>query len=135
MQTAQGNSVTFATGAATDSGEQHRPKTPVLCILQAGLGGGTGSGAAPMVCELAQSMDILTVSFATLPFTFEGRHRRAQALEAGKRMAKSVDSMVVVPNDKLLGSSIDRTVVDAFKYADSALVQGVRGISDIIMVR
>lgn len=87
-----------------------------------------------MVCELAQSMDILTVAFATLPFTFEGRHRRTQALEAGKRMAKSVDSMVVVPNDKLLGSSIERTVVDAFKYADSALVQGVRGISDIIMV-
>jgi cell division protein FtsZ len=82
-------------------------------------------------------MDILTVAFATLPFTFEGRHRRMQAIEAGKRVSAVCDTMVVVPNDKLLdpATGANMALRDAFKFADSALVQGVRGISDIIMVR
>lgn len=107
-----------------------------MVFVTAGLGGGTGSGAAPEVCRIAKQMKILTIAFATMPFTFEGRQRRAQAAESAARIAEATDTMVVVPNDRLLDQRIggDLPLRDAFKLADSALVQGVRGISDIILV-
>ncbi|CAG9464894.1 unnamed protein product [Pedinophyceae sp. YPF-701] len=106
-----------------------------MVFVTAGMGGGTGSGAAPIVANTARSRGVLTVGIVTLPFTFEGRLRRQQALDAINNLRDEVDTLIVIPNDKLL-ETVDGNlpIVEAFKVADDVLRQGVRGISDIIQV-
>lgn len=106
-----------------------------MVFVTAGMGGGTGSGAAPIVAGIAKSLGILTVGIVTTPFSFEGRRRRNQAMAAVEELRASVDTLIVIPNDRLLdavGGSMP--VSDAFKVADDVLRQGVRGISDIITI-
>ena len=104
-----------------------------MVFVTAGMGGGTGTGAAPIVANVAKEMEILTVGVVTKPFTFEGKKRLAQAERGISALKKEVDSLVVIPNDKLL-QIIDRktSMIEAFRMADDVLRQGVQGISDII---
>lgn len=106
-----------------------------MVFVTAGMGGGTGTGAAPVVAEVAKELGALTVGVVTKPFTFEGR-RRAQQAEAGISELKSrVDTLITIPNDKLL-QVVDKktTITEAFVIADDVLRQGVQGISDLIAV-
>lgn len=99
------------------------------------MGGGTGTGAAPVVAGIAKSMGILTVGIVTTPFSFEGRRRTVQAQEGISTLRDNVDTLIVIPNDKLLTAVSQSTpVTEAFNLADDILRQGVRGISDIITV-
>ncbi|GFR51949.1 hypothetical protein Agub_g14471 [Astrephomene gubernaculifera] len=106
-----------------------------MVFVTAGMGGGTGSGAAPIVEQQAREMGILTVGIVTTPFTFEGRQRAQQARSALANLRSAVDTLIVIPNDRLL-SAMDSNVPikDAFKIADDVLRQGVKGISEIITV-
>ncbi|KAA6426774.1 MAG: plastid division 2 [Trebouxia sp. A1-2] len=106
-----------------------------MVFVTAGMGGGTGSGAAPVVAAAAKALGILTVGIVTTPFSFEGRLRTQQAAEAIEALRVSVDTLIVIPNDKLL-DAVDAAmpVTEAFRVADDVLRQGVRGISDIITV-
>ena len=106
-----------------------------LVFITAGMGGGTGSGSAPVVARLSKAQGILTVGVVTYPFTFEGRRRTAQAAEAIDALRASVDTLIVIPNDRLLDVVEANTPLqDAFLLADDVLRQGVQGISDIITV-
>ncbi len=104
-----------------------------MVFVTAGMGGGTGTGAAPIIAKVAKDMGILTVGVVTKPFTFEGR-KRAEHAELGIKFLKQyVDSIVVVPNDKLLDIAEEKTTfIEAFNMADEALKQGVQGITDLI---
>ena len=106
-----------------------------MVFVTAGMGGGTGTGAAPIVASIAKEMGILTIAVVTKPFTFEGRKRLTQAERGIESLKGKVDTLVVIPNDKLL-QIIDRktSIVEAFKMADDVLRQGVQGISDLIKV-
>lgn len=100
------------------------------------MGGGTGTGAAPVITAISKSMGILTVGIVTTPFSFEGRRRAVQAQEGISALRENVDTLIVIPNDKLLTAVSPFTpVTEAFNLADDILRQGVRGISDIITVR
>lgn len=104
-----------------------------MVFLTAGMGGGTGTGAAPIIAKAAKDMGILTVGVVTKPFTFEGAKRRRQAELGIGFLKKYVDSLVIVPNDKLLANCEKNTsMIQAFKMADDVLRQGVQGISDLI---
>ncbi|KAL6998067.1 Cell division protein FtsZ [Sarracenia purpurea var. burkii] len=106
-----------------------------MVFVTAGMGGGTGTGAAPIIAGTAKSMGILTVGIVTTPFSFEGRRRAVQAQEGIAALRDKVDTLIVIPNDKLLTAVSPSTpVTEAFNLADDILRQGVRGISDIIMV-
>ncbi|CDY70774.1 BnaAnng34970D [Brassica napus] len=99
------------------------------------MGGGTGTGAAPVIAGIAKAMGILTVGIATTPFSFEGRRRAVQAQEGLASLRDNVDTLIVIPNDKLLTAVSQSTpVTEAFNLADDILRQGVRGISDIITI-
>lgn len=112
MQALQGSDMVFVTG---------------------GMGGGTGTGAAPVVAGIAREMGILTVGIVTKPFAFEGRQRMLKAESGIANLKEAVDSLVTIPNDRLLQVSNQHTTfVDAFKMADDVLRQGVQGISDLI---
>src|ERR1700761_2413108 len=104
-----------------------------MVFIAAGAGGGTGTGAAPIVAQIAREVGALTVGIVTLPFQFEGSRRRAQAEAGIASLRDEVDTLIVVPNNKLL-SVLDRGVsmVDAFRVADDVLRQGVQGISDLV---
>ena len=104
-------------------------------FVTAGMGGGTGTGAAPIVAQTAKEMGILTIGVVTKPFTFEGKKRLFQADRGIDNLKGKVDTLVVIPNDKLL-QVIDRktSIVEAFRMADDVLRQGVQGISDLIAV-
>jgi cell division protein FtsZ len=104
-----------------------------MVFITLGAGGGTGSGAAHVVAKVAQEMDILTVGVATRPFAFEGERRRKNAEFAIETLSKHVDTLITIPNDRLL-QTIDRNtpLVEAFTVADDVLRQGVQGISDLI---
>ena len=106
-----------------------------MVFVTAGMGGGTGTGAAPIVAAAAKEMGILTIGVVTKPFTFEGKKRLSQAERGIESLKSKVDTLVVIPNDKLL-QIIDRktSIVDAFRMADDVLRQGVQGISDLIAV-
>ena len=106
-----------------------------MVFVTAGMGGGTGTGAAPIVAGIAKEMGILTIAVVTKPFTFEGKKRLSQAERGVESLKGKVDSLVVIPNDKLL-QIIDRktSIVEAFKMADDILRQGVQGISDLIAI-
>jgi cell division protein FtsZ len=106
-----------------------------LVFITAGMGGGTGTGAAPVVAEVAKEAGALTVGVVTRPFTFEGRRRTSQAEEGIGALQECVDTLIVIPNDKLLSVISEQTPVqEAFRYADDILRQGVQGISDIITI-
>jgi cell division protein FtsZ len=99
------------------------------------MGGGTGTGSAPIVAKLSKEMGILTVAVVTFPFGFEGRRRGSQATEGLQALTKHVDSVIVIPNDRLLDVATSGTALqDAFSLADDVLRQGVQGISDIIQI-
>lgn len=106
-----------------------------MVFITAGMGGGTGTGAAPLVAEIAKSMDILTVGVVTKPFPFEGRKRMLQAEQGIKELKDKVDTLVTIPNERLL-SMVDKktSLMEAFKLADDVLRQGVQGIADLITV-
>jgi cell division protein FtsZ len=106
-----------------------------LVFITAGMGGGTGTGAAPIVAEVAKEIGALTVGVVTRPFTFEGRRRTSQADEGIAALQSRVDTLIVIPNDKLLSVITEQTPVqEAFRVADDILRQGVQGISDIITI-
>ncbi|KAK7276897.1 hypothetical protein RIF29_18045 [Crotalaria pallida] len=106
-----------------------------LVFITAGMGGGTGSGAAPVVAQISKEAGYLTVGVVTYPFSFEGRKRSLQAYEAIERLQKNVDTLIVIPNDRLLDIADEQTPLqDAFLLADDVLRQGVQGISDIITI-
>ncbi len=103
-----------------------------MVFVTAGLGGGTGTGAAPVIASLASEMGILTVAVITKPFSFEGKRRMQQAERGLKELIESVDTMIAIPNEKLLAVAKDAGFFESFRIADDVLRQGVQGISDII---
>ena len=104
-----------------------------MVFIAAGLGGGTGTGAAPVIAEVAKELGALTVGVVTKPFTREGRQRQRKAEQGIERLKEVVDSLIVIPNDRLLGLSGKNTsILDAFKPCDDVLRQAVQGISDLI---
>ncbi|MDP2671558.1 MAG: cell division protein FtsZ [bacterium] len=106
-----------------------------MVFVTAGMGGGTGTGAAPIVADIARKSGALTVAVVTKPFTFEGAHRWEVAEEGVDGLKDKVDTMIVIPNQRLL-DVVDKkmSLIEAFKVADSVLGQGVQGISDIIVM-
>ncbi|MDO4197208.1 MAG: cell division protein FtsZ, partial [Prevotellaceae bacterium] len=105
-----------------------------MVFITCGMGGGTGTGAAPIIAKIAKDMGVLTVGVVTKPFKFEGKKRSEHADLGIKFLKKYVDSLVVVPNDKLLETVVEQTsLMEAFDMADEVLKQGVQGISDIIV--
>ncbi|MCG7334140.1 cell division protein FtsZ [Sporosarcina sp. ACRSM] len=104
-----------------------------MVFVTAGMGGGTGTGAAPVIAQVAKDLGALTVGVVTRPFTFEGRKRSTQAIGGITSMKESVDTLIVIPNDKLL-EIVDKNtpMLEAFREADNVLRQGVQGISDLI---
>jgi len=106
-----------------------------MVFITAGMGGGTGTGAAPVVAEVAKESGALTVGVVTRPFTFEGRRRQSFAERGIQTLREKVDTLITIPNDRLLQVVEKRTsIVDAFRMADDVLRQGVQGISDLIAV-
>lgn len=104
-----------------------------MIFVTAGMGGGTGTGAAPIVSDIAKQLGILTVGIVTKPFAFEGRRRMTQAESGIAALQECVDTIIVIPNDKLLTISSAKTpLMEAFKMADESLRQGVQGVSDLI---
>ena len=132
-------------GANPDIGEQAAEESKAeiteslkgadMVFVTAGMGGGTGTGGAPIVASAAKEMGILTIGVVTKPFTFEGKKRLSQAERGIENLKRNVDTLVVIPNDKLL-QVIDRktSIIEAFRMADDVLRQGVQGISDLISV-
>lgn len=106
-----------------------------MVFITAGMGGGTGTGAAPVIAQIAKDMGALTVGIVTKPFGFEGRKRMIQAEAGIEELKKSVDTLIVIPNEKLLTvAGKDMPLVDTFKQADHILLQAVQGISDLITI-
>ncbi len=104
-----------------------------MVFITAGKGGGTGTGAAPVVAEIAKGAGALTIGVVTRPFAFEGRRRSVQAESGIQRLREKVDTQIVIPNDRLLTIADDKTsMLNAFKMADEVLLQGVQGITDLI---
>ena len=140
-----GRSLTRGLGAGSDpeigrqAVEEHRDeieevlKGSDMVFITAGKGGGTGTGGAPVVAEIAKSLGALTIGVVTRPFAFEGRRRAVQADAGIQRLKEKVDTLITIPNDRLLTVSNDKTsMVNAFKMADEILLQGVQGITDLI---
>lgn len=106
-----------------------------MVFITAGMGGGTGTGAAPIVADIARELGAVTVSIVTRPFTFEGRRREKLAEQGITSLVGRVDTMITIPNDRLMNVAERRTAIrDAFRLADEVLRQGVQGISDIITI-
>src|SRR6185295_14994850 len=104
-----------------------------MIFITAGMGGGTGTGAAPVIAEFAKSMDILSVAIVTKPFTFEGPQRMRRANGGVKRLREHVDTMIVILNDKLMETVGPKTpLTEAFVVANGVLAQGIRAISDLV---
>jgi len=123
--------------AAEESKEQIEEalKGADMVFVTAGMGGGTGTGAAPVIAQIAKDLGALTVGVVTRPFTFEGRKRAGQAAGGISAMKEAVDTLIVIPNDRLL-EIVDKNtpMLEAFREADNVLRQGVQGISDLIAV-
>jgi len=142
-----GRELTRGLGAGSDpdvgrmAAEEHRGeieealKGADMVFITAGEGGGTGTGAAPVVAEIAKGLGALTIGVVTRPFAFEGRRRSTQADKGIQTMKEKVDTLIVIPNDRLLTVSNEHTsMMSAFSMADEVLLQGVRGITDLITV-
>lgn len=104
-----------------------------MVFVTAGMGGGTGTGAAPVIAQVAKDLGALTVGVVTRPFSFEGRRRSTQAISGIEALKNAVDTLIVIPNDRLL-EIVDKNtpMLEAFREADNVLRQGVQGISDLI---
>lgn len=123
--------------AAEESRDEIREalKGSDMVFVTAGKGGGTGTGAAPVIAEIAKELGALTVGVVTRPFSFEGKRRSDQAEEGIRALREKVDTVIIIPNDRLLQVVEKRTsIIDAFKVADDVLRQGVQGITDLITV-
>ena len=123
--------------AAEESRDEiaHALENTDLVFITAGMGGGTGTGAAPIAAEVAKEMGCLTVGVVTRPFTFEGRRRTTQSEEGIESLRSRVDTLIVIPNNQLLTViSPETPIQEAFRVADDVLRQGVQGISDIIII-
>src|SRR5947209_1015275 len=108
---------------------------PDLVFIAAGMGGGTGTGATPVVASIAKKLGALTIGIVTLPFTFEGTRRRRVADEGLEELSTQIDALITVPNDRLLASiGRERSLHEAFQVADDVLRQGVQGIAEVINV-
>ena len=106
-----------------------------MVFVTAGMGGGTGTGAAPVIAEVARELGILTVGVVTKPFGFEGKKRRRQAEEGIQALARAVDTLITIPNERLLSVAGQKTtMLDAFRKADEVLLNAVQGISDLITI-
>ncbi|HMS12262.1 MAG TPA: cell division protein FtsZ [Microthrixaceae bacterium] len=140
-----GREITRGLGAGSDpevgrqAAEDHRAEIEEvlrgadMVFITAGEGGGTGTGAAPVVAEIAKTLGALTIAVVTRPFLFEGRRRSVQADQGIGKLKEKVDTQIVIPNDRLLSVANDKTsVLNAFKMADEVLLQGVQGITDLI---
>jgi cell division protein FtsZ len=133
---AGGNAAVGARAAAESEAEiQAVLNGANLVFIAAGLGGGTGTGGAPVVASIAKKLGALTVGIVTLPFAFEGRRRRRIAEDGLATLGTEIDAVITVPNDRLLAvTGRDRSLADAFKLADDVLRQGVQGIAEVINV-
>ena len=132
-----GGNAPVGTRAATESQTEIRDAlgNPDLVFIAAGMGGGTGTGAAPVVASIAKQLGALTIGIVTLPFTFEGTRRRHIAEEGIAELSAEIDALINVPNDRLLAiTGHDRSLSEAFKLADDVLRQGVQGIAEVINV-
>jgi len=140
-----GRELTRGLGAGSDpevgrkAAEEHRDeieevlKGADMVFVTAGEGGGTGTGGAPVIAEIAKGLGALTIGVVTRPFSFEGRRRSVQAEKGIENLRDSVDTLIVIPNDRLLEISDEETsVLQAFRLADDVLLQGVSGITDLI---
>src|SRR5579885_291018 len=140
-----GRQLTRGLGAGSDpevgrlAAEEHRDeiqevlKGADMVFITAGKGGGTGTGGAPVVAEVAKQLGALTIGVVTRPFSFEGRRRSVQAESGIQRLKEKVDTLIIIPNDRLLQVSDQKTtMLNAFKMADEVLLQGVQGITDLI---
>lgn len=106
-----------------------------MVFVTAGMGGGTGTGAAPVVASIAKEMGVLTIGVVTKPFMFEGKRRRQHADDGIEQLRQVVDTLITIPNQRLINLAGDKTsMLDAFKKADEVLLQAVRGISDLITI-
>jgi cell division protein FtsZ len=107
-----------------------------MIFITAGMGGGTGTGASPIIASIAQDLGMLTVGVVTRPFTFEGNHRRKTADQGIEQLKPMVDTLIIIPNDRLLQTASKNTsMLQAFQMADNVLRQGIQGISDVITQR
>ena len=142
-----GNQITKGLGAGSDpeigkqsaleSRDEIRPylEGADMIFITAGMGGGTGTGAAPVIAEIARECSILTIAVVTKPFQFEGKKRNMQAEEGIEQLREKVDTLIVVPNQRLLSlGGRNLSLLEAFKKADDILYQAVKGISDLILV-
>src|SRR3984957_8771384 len=142
-----GRQLTRGLGAGSDpevgrqAAEDHRSeieealKDTDMVFITAGEGGGTGTGAAPVVAEIARALGILTIGVVTRPFGFEGKRRATQAEKGIQNLRDKVDTLIVIPNDRLLSvTAPDTSMLDAFKIADDVLLSAVRGVTDLITV-
>jgi len=140
-----GRELTRGLGAGSDpavgqaAAEAHREEIEEvlqgadMVFITAGKGGGTGTGAAPVIAEMAKAIGALTIGVVTRPFAFEGRRRSVQAEAGIQKLKEKVDTQIVIPNDRLLTVSNEKTsMINAFKMADEVLLQGVQGITDLI---
>ncbi|CAN5847875.1 cell division protein FtsZ [soil metagenome] len=140
-----GRELTRGLGAGSDpevgraAAEEHRQEIEEvlqgadMVFITAGKGGGTGTGAAPVIAEMAKGIGALTIGVVTRPFAFEGRRRSVQAEAGIQKLREKVDTQIVIPNDRLLTVSNEKTsMINAFKMADEVLLQGVQGITDLI---
>ena len=140
-----GQDVTRGLGAGSDpdvgknAADDHRAEIEAalqgsdMVFITAGEGGGTGTGGAPVVAEVAKSLGALTIGVVTRPFAFEGRRRSVQAEQGIQKLKDKVDTLIVIPNDRLLTVSNEKTsMLNAFKMADEVLLQGVQGITELI---
>ena len=105
-----------------------------MLFITAGLGGGTGTGAAPVIAQIARDLEILTVGIVTIPFSFEGRKRRQSAEEGIREMKQNVDALLIISNDKLRMLCGDLPLSEAFKRADNVLTTAAKGIAEIITI-
>jgi cell division protein FtsZ len=142
-----GRELTRGLGAGSDpeigrqAAEEHRAEIEEslrdcdMVFITAGEGGGTGTGAAPVVADVARTMGILTIAVVTRPFSFEGKRRAVQAEKGIQSLRDKVDTLIVIPNDRLLTvAAADTSMLDAFKIADDVLLSAVRGVTDLITV-
>ena len=142
-----GRQLTRGLGAGRDpeigrqAAEEHRAeieealKDTDMVFITVGEGGGTGTGAAPVVSDIARSLGILTIGVVTRPFSFEGKRRATQAEKGIEALRGKVDTLIVIPNDRLLSvTAADTSMLDAFKVADDVLLSAVRGVTDLITV-
>jgi cell division protein FtsZ len=142
-----GDKITRGLGAGGDPGIGQRAaeedaekiyealKDSDMVFITAGMGGGTGSGAAPIIAEIAKDLGALTIGVVTKPFSFEGARRRLTAEKASETLRDKVDTLITIPNDRLKDVvQKDTSIVDAFRVVDDVLRQGVQGISDLITV-